>query len=77
MLLEKEAYINKIEADVLDVNQIMQDLAELVNAQAQSVGKIIFHLVLKRNYELIKYRLPILFVFSLYIFFKLLINLCF
>lgn len=39
MLLEKEAYINKIEADVLDVNQIMQDLAEMVNAQAQSVGK--------------------------------------
>ncbi|XP_026315240.1 syntaxin-12 [Hyposmocoma kahamanoa] len=40
MMLEKEAYINKIEADVLDVNQIMQDLAELVNAQAQSVDTV-------------------------------------
>lgn len=40
MTLEKEAYMNKIEADVLDVNQIMQDLAGLINAQAQSVGKI-------------------------------------
>lgn len=39
MLLEKEAYMNKIEADVLDVNQIMQDLAEMVNAQGQKVGK--------------------------------------
>lgn len=42
MLLEKEAYINKIEAEVLDVNQIMQDLAEMVNAQSQSVGRNIF-----------------------------------
>lgn len=39
MLLEKEAYINKIEADVLDVNQIIQELADMVNQQAQSVGK--------------------------------------
>lgn len=39
MMLEKEAYINKIEADVLDVNQIIQELATMVNQQAQSVGK--------------------------------------
>lgn len=46
MLLEKEAYINKIEAEVLDVNQIMQELAELVNAQAQSVGKNISTIII-------------------------------
>ncbi|NP_001040503.1 syntaxin [Bombyx mori] len=39
MLLEREAYMNKIEADVLDVNQIMSDLAKMVNQQAQTVGK--------------------------------------
>lgn len=47
MTLEKEAYMNKIEADVLDVNQIMQDLAGLINAQAQSVGKIFFYYLLQ------------------------------
>ncbi|KAH9643966.1 hypothetical protein HF086_004227 [Spodoptera exigua] len=40
MLLEKEAYINKIEADVLDVNQIIQELADMVNQQAQSVDNV-------------------------------------
>ncbi|KAM3960790.1 syntaxin 13 [Aphomia sociella] len=44
MLLEKEAYINKIEADVLDVNQIMQDLAEMVNVQAQVVDSVESHI---------------------------------
>ncbi|KAI8437756.1 hypothetical protein MSG28_011990 [Choristoneura fumiferana] len=44
MLLEKEAYINKIEADVLDVNQIMQDLAVLVNQQGQTVDTVESHI---------------------------------
>ncbi|OWR41543.1 syntaxin [Danaus plexippus plexippus] len=44
MLLEKEAYMNKIEADVLDVNQIMQDLAEMVNAQGQKVDTVESHI---------------------------------
>ncbi|XP_047508272.1 syntaxin-12 [Pieris napi] len=44
MLLEKEAYMNKIEADVLDVNQIMQDLAVMVNAQAQSIDTVESHI---------------------------------
>ncbi|XP_053615977.1 syntaxin-12 isoform X2 [Plodia interpunctella] len=44
MLLEREAYINKIEADVLDVNQIMQDLAEMVNTQAQAVDTVESHI---------------------------------
>lgn len=44
MLLEREAYINKIEADVLDVNQIMQELAEMVNSQGQSVDTVESHI---------------------------------
>ncbi|CAK1593709.1 unnamed protein product [Parnassius mnemosyne] len=44
MLLEKEAYINKIEADVLDVNQIMQELADMVSAQAQTVDTVESHI---------------------------------
>ncbi|XP_041983116.1 syntaxin-12 [Aricia agestis] len=44
MLLEKEAYMNKIEADVLDVNQIMQELAEMVNTQAQVVDTVESHI---------------------------------
>ncbi|KAJ8709064.1 hypothetical protein PYW07_008890 [Mythimna separata] len=44
MLLEKEAYINKIEADVLDVNQIIQELADMVNQQAQSVDTVESHI---------------------------------
>ncbi|KAG7309062.1 hypothetical protein JYU34_004942 [Plutella xylostella] len=44
MLLEKEAYINKIEADVLDVNQIMQELAGMVQAQAQAVDTVESHI---------------------------------
>ncbi|XP_072933549.1 syntaxin-12 [Epargyreus clarus] len=44
MLLEKEAYINKIEADVLDVNQIMQELAEMVNVQSQVVDTVESHI---------------------------------
>ncbi|XP_026735440.1 syntaxin-12 [Trichoplusia ni] len=44
MLLEKEAYINKIEADVLDVNLIIQDLAKMVNQQAQSVDTVESHI---------------------------------
>ncbi|XP_059046876.1 syntaxin-12 [Achroia grisella] len=44
MLLEEEAYMNKIEADVLDVNQIMQQLAEMVHAQAQVVDSVESHI---------------------------------
>lgn len=44
MLLEEEAYMNKIEADVLDVNQIMQDLAEMVHSQAQTVDSVESHI---------------------------------
>lgn len=44
MLLEKEAYMNKIEADVLDVNQIMQELADMVSAQAQNVDTVESHI---------------------------------
>ncbi|XP_039760058.1 syntaxin-12 [Pararge aegeria] len=44
MLLDKEAYINKIEADVLDVTQIMQDLSEMVNAQAQTIDTVETHI---------------------------------
>lgn len=44
MLIDKEAYMNKIEADVLDVNQIMQELAEMVNVQAQTVDTVESHI---------------------------------
>ncbi|XP_045538163.1 syntaxin-12 [Papilio machaon] len=44
MLLEREAQLSKIEADVLDVNQIMQDLAEMVSAQAQTVDTVESHI---------------------------------
>ncbi|CAB3233748.1 unnamed protein product [Arctia plantaginis] len=44
MMLEREAYINKIEADVLDVNQIVQELAQMVNQQAQSVETVESHI---------------------------------
>ncbi|KAJ2954647.1 hypothetical protein O0L34_g2942 [Tuta absoluta] len=44
MLLEREAYMNKIEADVLDITQIMQDLAEMVNTQAEVVDTVETHI---------------------------------
>ncbi|XP_013147522.1 PREDICTED: t-SNARE domain-containing protein 1 [Papilio polytes] len=44
MLLEREAQLSKIEADVLDVNQIMQDLAEMVSAQGQAVDTVESHI---------------------------------
>ncbi|XP_047992834.1 syntaxin-12 [Leguminivora glycinivorella] len=44
MLLEREQYIHKIEADVLDVNQIMQDLASLVHQQGQTVDTLEGHI---------------------------------
>lgn len=40
MLIEKEIYMNKIEADVLDVNQILQDLSEMVNQQGRVVDTV-------------------------------------
>ncbi|KAL4717102.1 hypothetical protein ACJJTC_016989 [Scirpophaga incertulas] len=44
MLLEREAYMNKIEADVLDVNQIMKELSAMVNAQGQTVESVADHI---------------------------------
>ncbi|XP_060806017.1 syntaxin-12 [Amyelois transitella] len=44
MLIEREAYMNKIEADVLDVAQIMQDLAEMVSEQGQIVDTVESHI---------------------------------
>ncbi|KAL0819282.1 hypothetical protein ABMA28_008522 [Loxostege sticticalis] len=44
MLVEREAYMNKIEADVLDVGQIMQELAAMVSAQGQTVDTVASHI---------------------------------
>lgn len=40
MLLERELSIKKIEADILDVNEIMRELGALVHNQEELVGKI-------------------------------------
>ncbi|GBP33990.1 Syntaxin-12 [Eumeta japonica] len=40
MLLEREASVNQLAADVLDVNQIMQELADMVSAQGQTVDTV-------------------------------------
>lgn len=42
MFLDREARIKQIEADVLDVNQIMRELGSLVHEQSETIG--IFHL---------------------------------
>lgn len=39
MLLEREISIKKIEADILDVNEIMRELSALVHNQEELVGK--------------------------------------
>ncbi|KAJ8929023.1 hypothetical protein NQ314_018334 [Rhamnusium bicolor] len=41
MMLEREARIRQIEADVLDVNQIMRDLGSLVHTQGETIGNIV------------------------------------
>lgn len=38
LLEEREAYIRQIEADVLDVNQIMRDLGVLIHTQGATIG---------------------------------------
>uniref|UniRef100_U5EIB6 Putative snare protein pep12/vam3/syntaxin 7/syntaxin 17 n=1 Tax=Corethrella appendiculata TaxID=1370023 RepID=U5EIB6_9DIPT len=40
MLLEREQRIRQIEADVLDVNEIMKDLSNLVQTQAETIDTI-------------------------------------
>jgi t-SNARE domain-containing protein 1 len=40
MLVEREARIKQIEADVLDVNEIMRELGSLVHAQTETIDTI-------------------------------------
>lgn len=39
MLMEREHRMRQIEEDVLDVNEIMRDLATLINQQGEQIGK--------------------------------------
>lgn len=39
MLLEREQRVRQIEADVLDVRQIMQELSSITNQQSEVIGK--------------------------------------
>lgn len=39
LLLEREDRIKRIEGDILDVNQIMRELAALVHQQGDTIGK--------------------------------------
>lgn len=39
MLLEREIRVRQIEADVLDVNEIMRELGALVHQQGETLGK--------------------------------------
>lgn len=39
MLLDREARVRQIEADVLDINEIMRELGFLVNQQGEVIGK--------------------------------------
>lgn len=39
LLLERDDRVRQIEADIVDCNDIMRDLAVLVNEQAETVGK--------------------------------------
>lgn len=49
MLIDREARIRQIEADVLDVNQIMRELSALVHEQGENVGKC-FSVILTKFY---------------------------
>lgn len=46
MLIERENSVREIEANVLDVNQIMRELNSLINQQGEAVGKFYFDLYL-------------------------------
>lgn len=46
MLVEREQRVQQIEADVLDVNEIMRDLATLINQQGEQIGKFIGRILL-------------------------------
>lgn len=46
LLLEREDRIKRIEGDILDVNQIMRELAALVHQQGDTIGKHFFLLIL-------------------------------
>lgn len=39
MSLDREARVRQIEADVLDINEIMRELGFLVNQQGETIGK--------------------------------------
>lgn len=41
MLKERQQRVRQIEEDVLDVNQIMRELATLINQQTEAVGEYI------------------------------------
>lgn len=41
MLVEREQRMQQIEADVLDVNEIMRDLATLINVQGEQIGEFL------------------------------------
>lgn len=40
MLMEREIRVKQIEADILDVNEIMRELGALVHQQGETIGKI-------------------------------------
>lgn len=45
MLIERENNVREIEANVLDVNQIMRELNSLINQQGEAVGKPLFSIL--------------------------------
>lgn len=48
MMVEREARIMQIEADVLDINQIMRELGSLVHEQGETIGNT-FNLITKKK----------------------------
>lgn len=42
MLIDREARVRQIEADVLDINEIMRELGVLVHQQGETVGRCYF-----------------------------------
>lgn len=42
LMLDREARIRQIEADVLDVNQIMRELGSMVHQQGEVIGEYMF-----------------------------------
>lgn len=40
MLLERERRVRQIEADVIDVNEIMRDLLPMLQDQGENIGKL-------------------------------------